>query len=514
MIIGDGRSYGPRPDGRTTLDELFRRAVAQRPDAIALIDPPNRADFTDGQPRHLSYAEADRIVGAIAAHLNRLGLQPDTVVGIALPNTVEVVLTILGALRAGMIAAPLPLLWRRADSSRALGRIGAKVIVTASHVGGFDHCELAMQVAAELFTIRHVCAFGGGLPDGVIPLDGLLLEPAEPAAAFERTSDPALHVALVTWDVTPDGPVAVARSHAELIAGGVEVLREGSIEPEAVILGCCAASSFAGLAHTMMPWLLSGGTLCLHHAFDAAAFATQGREQRCDTVVVPGPLVPRMAAAGLLDHPELRTVLALWRAPERLATAAAWQQPGVGLIDMLVFGEAAIVGMRRGASSLPAALPSAAPAVPRDAAGAARMAEIARSAAGTLMLRGPMVPRHAFPLGAERLSEPYWRANAAGFVDTGYPCRHDPATNAMQVTGPPPGIVGVGGYRFTRRDLDDLVQRAWNGASIAALPDTLNGQRLAGLAGDAEGARTALVALGANAMIAEAFRNRRRFRAA
>ena len=37
MIIGDGRSYGPRPDGRTTLDELFRRAVAQRPDAIALM---------------------------------------------------------------------------------------------------------------------------------------------------------------------------------------------------------------------------------------------------------------------------------------------------------------------------------------------------------------------------------------------------------------------------------------------------------------------------------------------
>jgi hypothetical protein len=261
-----------------------------------------------------------------------------------------------------------------------------------------------------------------------------------------------------------------------------------------------------------MPWLLSGGTLCLHHAFDATAFAAQAREQRCDTMVVPGPLLPRLAAAGLFDHPELRNVLALWRAPERLPTSAAWQQPGIALVDMLAFGEAAIIGIRRGAGSLPAALPSGPINLPRDVAGPAALAEIDRSATGTLIVRGPMVPRHAFPLGAERLLEPTWRANAAGFVDTGYPCRRDPATNTMQVTGPPPGVVSVGGYRFARRELDDLVRRAWNGASIAALPDALNGQRLAGLTGDAGGARAALIALGANAMIAEAFRNRRRFR--
>src|SRR5262245_21361614 len=136
MILSNGRSYGPKPDGQTTLDALFRRAVARRPEAVALVDPPNRADFTDGPPRRLSYAEADRIVGAIAAQLNKLGLQPDTVVGIALPNTVELVLTVLGVLRAGLIAAPLPLLWRRAEMSRALRRIGAKIIVTTSHADG------------------------------------------------------------------------------------------------------------------------------------------------------------------------------------------------------------------------------------------------------------------------------------------------------------------------------------------------------------------------------------------
>ncbi len=37
---------------RTTLDDLFRRAGVRHADAVALIDPPNRASFTDGAQRN------------------------------------------------------------------------------------------------------------------------------------------------------------------------------------------------------------------------------------------------------------------------------------------------------------------------------------------------------------------------------------------------------------------------------------------------------------------------------
>ena len=84
----------------------------------------------------------------------------------------------------------------------------------------------------------------------------------------------------------------MARNHAELIAGGLAALLEGGIEPDARLLGCCATGSFAGLALTVMPWLLSGGTLLLHHGFDRRRVRRAMRDDRCDTVVVPGPLVP------------------------------------------------------------------------------------------------------------------------------------------------------------------------------------------------------------------------------
>ncbi len=506
MILGDPTTGDT---ATTTLDDLFRRAAARRPDAIALTDPPDRESFTDGAPRRITYAEADRIVSAIASRLRGLGLQADATVGIQIPNTVESVLTILGVLRAGMIAAPLPLLWRRADAGSALGRLGARAIVASSRIGEFNSCAMAVQVAADVFSIRHVCGFGRNLPDGVMALDDLLHPaPSEVERQIERDGDPASHVAVVTFDVTPDGLVAVARNHAELIAGGRAAMLEGGIGLEARLLGCCATGSFAGLALTLMPWLSSGGTLSLHHAFDPEAFAAQCRDERCETIVVPGALVPEFAGAGLLAHAQFKNVLAVWRAPERLSTSPAWRHPGASMTDMLVFGETALIGSRRDADGFAVPLPAGAAKAPRDADNAVLIADIARTATGTLALRGPMVPRHPFPPGAGRTGQPHLKADAEGFIDTGYACQLDRMMGTVTVTGPPPGIVSVGGYRFVQGEMDELVRSADSGAFVAALPDALAGHRLAGVSGGGD-ARLALMDLGVNPLLADAFRPRK-----
>ena len=156
MILGEIRQTAGIV---TTLDDLFRRAGVRHPDAPAIVDPPNRANFTDGSPRTLNYAQADHAISAIATRLRGLGLHADAVVAIQLPNTVDNVIALLGVLRAGMIAAPLPLLWRRRELVDALGRVGARAIITCARVGNSTHAELATHAAAALFSIRHVCSF-------------------------------------------------------------------------------------------------------------------------------------------------------------------------------------------------------------------------------------------------------------------------------------------------------------------------------------------------------------------
>ena len=339
-----------------TLDDLFRRAGVRRPDALALIDPPNGETITGGAPRRLTYAEADRAISALAAKLRRLSLQTDMVVAMQLANTVDSVIALLGVLRAGMIAAPLPLLWREQEMVAALSRIGAKAIVTSSHVGLAAQSEIAMQVAAELFPIRHICGFGRDLPDGVVPLDDVFNPaPTEFYQPSVRPGSAAAHVAAITFDVTGDGFVPVARSQSELIAGGLAVFREAGIAENATILSTIPAASFAGIALTLMPWLLAGGTLALHHGFDPAVFAEQSRAHEPCSVVLPGPALAPLADAGLLGG-YIKNILALWRAPEQLAAAVPWQRDAA-LVDIASFDETGLLPARRGPDGLPAPIP-------------------------------------------------------------------------------------------------------------------------------------------------------------
>ncbi len=508
MILGASEPFHALPGARATLDDLFRRAGVRRPDALALADPPNRNAVIDGPPRRLTYAEADRAVTAIAGRLQRLGLAPDSVVGLQLPHTVDSVLALLGVLRAGMIAAPLPLLWGRAEAAAGLGRLGAKVLIAGGRTGTADHAELAMQVAADVFPIRYVCGFGANLPDGMIPLDDLVADPGRDPVPARRGGDGSGHAAVVTWDVTPEGLVAVPRNHMELIAGGLAILLEGRLPENAVILSTCPGGSFAGLALGVLPWLLTGGTLVLHQPFDPAVFARQCADEGCDTVVLPGPLVPRLFDAGLLAQPDLRRVLGLWRAPERAAASPAWRHESAALIDVLTFGEVGLLGLRRGEDGRSVPLPLGPVLAPRGAEGAAVVAETARTPTGTLALRGPAVTRAAYPPDAERSGGPRLSVDAGGFVDTGFACRADVEGKTASLTAPPPGIVGVGGYRFLLRDLQTATAEAGAGAGIAALPDQLGGHRLAGQAQDRAAVRAALADAGRNPLVADAFAER------
>jgi acyl-CoA synthetase (AMP-forming)/AMP-acid ligase II len=495
----------PAPVPRTVLDDLFRRTAARRPEALALIDPPNRESFTDGPPRRITYAEADRMITAIALRLRSLGLQTDAVVGMQLPNTVESVLALLGVLRAGMIAAPMPLLWRQAESAPTLRRLGARAIITASRLGDFDLSALATRIAAEIFSIRHIMAFGRNVADGVQPFDDVLDETPVKPPVIERAGDAAAHVAVVTMDVTPRGAMAVARNHAELLAGGSAVSLEAGLRQESHLLGAFALSSFAGLAGIVVPWLLTGGTLSLHHGFDADAFAAQCRSDQPNAVALPGMLASQINDADLLAHRGLETVQALWRTPERLRTSAPWQHPRAALTDVVVFGEIGLIAGRRDPHGEPQPLPAGAVATPRRSDKPINLIETGSSTIGALTLRGPMVPRHAFPRGAEHLGKAHLKAGADGFVDTGYVARIDKTAGTVAITAPPPGMVGVGGYRFVLGELEQLVWRANGAAFITALPDALAGHRLAGISGTSADMQTALHEIGVNPLLAEAF---------
>src|SRR5262249_8335051 len=154
------------------------------------------------------------------------GLPVSSIVAVQLPNTVELMITALAAWRAGLAVALLPLLWRHAELTDALNRIGARAFVTSSPIDGVNHAHIAMQAAAVVSSVRQVAAFGDQVPEGLVPLDPVLGERSE---LLFPAPDPR-RAALITFDVTTEGLRAVPRSGAQVIAGGLAVVLEAEVK--------------------------------------------------------------------------------------------------------------------------------------------------------------------------------------------------------------------------------------------------------------------------------------------
>ena len=346
-----------------TLDVLFRRVMARKPDALALLDPLNKARVTGQSPKRLTFAGADRAISALAAHFIEAGLPNNSVIAVQLPNTVEFVLTVLAAHRAGLVVALFPLLWRQAELTVALNRTGARAIVTSSRIDGVNHADLAMNAAAEAFSIRHVCGFGTDLPEGMASLD-LAIE--EQSATTRPVVEDGRKAAIISFDVTAEGFRPVPRTHLHLIAGGLALSLESDLPQGATVMSAFALSSFAGLASSLAVWLLTGGTLALHHPFDSEVLEQQINEQFCDTLIAPAQLALRLGETDMTSRlPTLRNVLGLWRAPEQVASSPIWAAEQAVLTDVYLFGEAGLFGARRGAGGASAAIMPGSQGAPR-----------------------------------------------------------------------------------------------------------------------------------------------------
>jgi len=495
-------SNGSMPDRSPTLYDLFARTAERTPDALALADPPNKRRITGDEPVELTYAQAEIAVASLSSQFIRSGLPAGSIVAVQLANTVEFPLTLLAAWRAGLVVALLPQLWRQAELAEALNRIGARAIVTTGRIELIDHADLAMHAAAEAFSIRHVMGFGSDLPDGMTPLDWRQREAFAPNLSIN-----ARKAAIASFDITKAGMTAVPRSHVNLIAGGLAIFMESALPPGAQIVTTALLSSFAGLASSIVLWLLTGGALRLHHPFDPQVLAEQIRAGECDTLIAPAELALRAQSALIDAQPSLRHVIGLWRTPERVASSPEWKTASAKLTDVYLFSEMGLLALNRQDDGTPAPMTLTAAKSHQDTS---RAGELLLTPKGTLGLRGPMVALAAYRPPHKTETSLLPPEMPPDYVDTGYPAKRTGQDGEIMLTGTPAGIANVGGYRFREDDLEQWARRLAPGTVMMALPDPLNGFRLAGRSNENARARGALAELGLNPLMTEAFRQRER----
>jgi hypothetical protein len=448
-----------------TLDGLFRANAAARPTAIAISDPSNRASFTDGVALRLSYAEVDARVERLALRLGSFGMPLGSVVAVQLPNISESVIALLAILRAGMIAAPVPTLWRKSDLVASLGELAPRAFIALSHLDGERPAEMVCAAAGELFDLSFPCAFGQDVPDGFIALDR---EDELTGGESQQAAQADLSLAaLVTFDTDADGYFAVRRSDAQWVAAGLSALLECNVKAQATIINTLPLNSLAGIGAAFIPWLLSGGTLELVHGHAPEAVRSAAIAGGAHLVA------PAAALPDLTRQPAQRfsSCLAVHRGGWRQAFDFS-NLSCESVVDFHCFGEIAAVALARDTPAQARAVPLGG-IVAQSAAITGPVTIESRLTEGQIWFRGPMVPREVFPAAAvSRLKQ-----DAEGFVCTGF-TSHSDGNGGLVVDAGPEQVVAIGGLRFGLNDLRTRFSACGEDIKVGAIDDPLLGQRL------------------------------------
>lgn len=485
--------------GSDTIDGLFRTAAVAAPQKAAFMDPPDKARFSDCPLLKLDYAQASRLVDALAAHFKALGFKSDDVVAVQLGNIAQNYLTLLALLRANLIACPLPPLWREHEITSALKQIAPRAIVTETRIGSHRHADMMRFVAADLFSVRHVLAFGGEVPDGLLPLDDILEQEPRVFEA-ERRQDAADHVATITWQAGGDAaPEPVGRSHNHWLAAARMHVQQAGLTEKDILFAPYFPTNLQALTTQLASLVMTGATLALYQAGAEAEIARRIADAGATYAVLPPAVLRDLSHQNRLQGGALplRAAGRAWPSPEMAAEETVEPlQADIELYDIYAFGEAGLYVAAGAAGGKPAAaIPVGAIGVPEGAPDAATLLEaklaggprkaasLGPALSGLLHLRGPMVPSRAVRREGRSSSaglQPTGLA-ARGYMATGIGCRiareHPPAARFCRRED---GVVMVGSAPVSIAEAEKILgeHAGVREAALFMAPDPELGSRL------------------------------------
>jgi amino acid adenylation domain-containing protein len=239
------RTWGmgaPHRQALLPVHERMRRQARRTPDADAVVT-------ADG--RTLTYADLDRRAGQVARGLRSFGAGPETVIGICLDRSPEMIVALYGILGVGAAYLPLDPKLPRERLAALLADAGAPFVLTRR---GLADALPELPVRLLFVDSDFDCESGDGLPEAVD------LQPQNAAYVLYTSGSTG----------TPKGVVIEHRALASFVEAAIQIYEIG---PDDRVLQF-AALSFDTSAEEIYPCLAVGGTLVLRSEEMLASPAT------------------------------------------------------------------------------------------------------------------------------------------------------------------------------------------------------------------------------------------------
>jgi amino acid adenylation domain-containing protein len=298
------------------LQDLFQTQVARTPEAVALV-------FKE---ESLSYRELNCRANQLAHHLRRLGVGPEVLTGILLERSVELIVGILGVLKAGGAFVPLDPAYPKERLSFMLEDAGLSVLLTQQSL-------LATLPAAE--QLNTVCLDSETEPSVVAPgrhrTDGATGQDIPGATALgsddlETTTTPDNLAYVIYTSGSTGQPKGVLIQHRGVSNLAFAQQDAFEISSESRVLQF-ASISFDAAVSEIFKTLLAGATLCLaapESLLPVDPLIKFLRAQAITTVTFPPSVWAVLPSEGL---PSLHTAISAGEACTQ-QIAAAWGRDG------------------------------------------------------------------------------------------------------------------------------------------------------------------------------------------
>jgi acyl-CoA synthetase len=274
------------------IDALLRERVRVHGGIPAICDPLNREALLDGPFRSLTWPQLDEEVSRLAQVLLDEGIGTGDVVGVQLPNTVEIAVAFLAIVRIGAIVAPFPVQYRAWELTH-LGNVAqVRAFLTASRIGSRPAADELEALRPQLGSLRWIGAFGAGLEERIAAAPeryGARTGLAAHLASF--TPDPNDCVTICWTSGTESTPKGVQRTHYDWMAMCTGTVEGPDLTDADVLLNPFPMVNMAGINGMFLPWLKVGGLLVQHHPFDLATFLRQISEHRATYTCAPPALL-------------------------------------------------------------------------------------------------------------------------------------------------------------------------------------------------------------------------------
>ena len=276
--------------GTKTIQHYLQDLVSQSPNKEALIDPANKATLCKTPSYSLTYEELQQKIDQVATALHAQGIGKDDIVVLHLPNIVELVICYFAVLKVGAISSPFPVQYREFECLQLLQSLQAKAVITMLQINDRQYAAMYAQLQLEVPSLKSIFAFDGEL-DGCVHID---LQ-KQHVKSLPEVNITANDLFTICWTSgTESKPKGVPRSHNEWFVSAYASVDAAKLTAEDRILLTFPLVNMAGIGGVLIPWLLSGGTLVLHHPFDFPTFLAQIGTQRITYTLVPPSLLTLM----------------------------------------------------------------------------------------------------------------------------------------------------------------------------------------------------------------------------